>query len=155
MVASMIDKITPQIVDLSFFILANLFNGFMVGIFIARKRGLERVEYCLGLILISLMIPAGILSALNFTSHREWWTFYLPLLVFLFLLAELILDYLLKTDFRNGPLLFPYLALYYLALLGMIGYTFLIGRVYGYITLFTYFLNQGATWYAHSDKPRT
>ena len=44
----------------------------------------------------------------------------------------------------------PYLALYYLGLLGMIGYAFGAGKLYGFITLATYFLNLAATGYSYS-----
>jgi hypothetical protein len=43
----------------------------------------------------------------------------------------------------------PYLLLFYLALMAMIGYSFLLGKTYGYITLATYFLHMAATAYSY------
>ncbi|MBU7009941.1 MAG: hypothetical protein HXS46_04580 [Theionarchaea archaeon] len=83
-------------------------------------------------------------------GKREWWAIVLPSLLIVFLIVELILDYILKLDFRHTSLLWPYLLLYYVSLWGMIGYTFLIGTFYGGITLGTYFLNLLATWYSYS-----
>ena len=57
--------------------------------------------------------------------------------------------YILQINFRSTRLLGPYLLLYYLAILGMIGYSFQIGKTYGFITLLTYFINQIATFYSY------
>ncbi len=72
------------------------------------------------------------------------------MLLILFFAIELLFDYILKLDFRNTALLWPYIVVYYLALMGMIGYSFSIGRPYGFITLGTYFLGLLATWYGHA-----
>jgi hypothetical protein len=44
----------------------------------------------------------------------------------------------------------PYISMYYLGLMAMIGYAFLVGRIWGFVTLATYFVNLWATWYAHT-----
>ncbi len=75
---------------------------------------------------------------------------FLPLLLLLFLVIELLFDYILKIDFRSTALLWPYIIVYYLGLMGMVGYSFLIGKPYGFVTLGTYFLNLFATWYSFS-----
>jgi hypothetical protein len=63
--------------------------------------------------------------------------------------VEFVLDYWLELDFRHSRLLGPYLLLYYLALMGMIGYSFQVGRVFGFVTLATYFLQLAATGYSY------
>jgi hypothetical protein len=146
----MIARVDYRIVDLAFFLIANLVNILMLGIFLSRPKGAERLEFVLGLILIALALPTGIGIILNIAGKREWWTIVLPSLLVAFLIIELVLDYILRSDFRNTFLLWPYLLVYYLALMGMIGYAFLIGRRYGFITLATYFLNLLATWYSYS-----
>lgn len=139
-----------QIIDLTLFAVANLVNVLMVGIFLSRPKGLKRVEKGLGIVLIVLAIPVTISILLNIAGKREWWSIVLPSLLVMFLIVELILDYILKLDFRHTSLLWPYLLLYYISLWGMIGYTFLIGKPYGFFTLITYFLNLLATWYSYS-----
>jgi hypothetical protein len=87
---------------------------------------------------------------LNALGRREWWAVVLPVLLAAYLILELILDYVLKLDFRNTRLLWPYLLVYYVAVNAMIGYTFLVDRAYGAITLATYLLGLLATWYSYS-----
>lgn len=145
----MIDKADFRIIDLAVFIIANLVNLLLVGIFLARPGGLSKVEYVLGLVMVCLILPVGLAVLLNALAKREWWAVVLPLLLILFLVIELLLDYVLKLDFRTTALLWPYLAVFYIALMAMVGYSFLVGRVYGFITLGTYFLSLAATWYSY------
>jgi hypothetical protein len=139
-----------QIIDWTLFAVANLVNILMIGIFLSRPKGLKRVEKVLGIIVVALGIPATISALLNLVGKREWWNIILPFLLVMFLTVELVLDYILKLDFRHTYLLWPYLLLCYVSLWGMIGYSFLIGRNYGFVTLITYFLNLFATWYSYS-----
>jgi hypothetical protein len=139
-----------QIIDWTLFAVANLVNILMTGIFLSRPKGLKRVEKGLGIIVVALGIPAAISVLLNVLGKREWWSIVLPLLLVVFLTVELILDYILKLDFRHTSILWPYLLLYYISLWGMIGYAFLIGRNYGFVTLITYFLQLFATGYSYS-----
>jgi hypothetical protein len=139
-----------RIVDTAIFIIANLVNLLLVGIFLSRPKGLKQVEYVLGLIIVAMILPVGIAVILNIQGKREWWTIVLPLIFLSFLAIELLFDYILKLDFRKTKLLGPYLLVYYLALMAMIGYSFLIGKPYGFITLSTYFLNLFATWHSYS-----
>ena len=146
----MIAQIDFRIVDYALFAIANAVNILMIGIFFSRPKRLRQVEYVLGIVLEALAIPLAISVVLNLVGKREWWTIVLPSLLIVFLIVELILDYILKLEFRNTRLVWPYLLLYYLALWGMIGYCFLVGKAYGFITLATYFLNLLATWYSYS-----
>jgi len=139
-----------RIIDTAIFIIANLVNLLLVGIFLSRPKGFKRVEYVLGLIVVAMILPVGIVLILNIQGKREWWTIVLPLILLSFLLIELFFDYILRFDFRKTKLLGLYLLVYYLALMAMIGYSFLIGKPYGFITLSIYFLNLFATWYSYS-----
>ena len=73
----------------------------------------------------------------------------LPVLMVAFILLELMLDYILKVNFRQTRMLGPYLLLYYIAQMGLIGYAFLVNKAAGVITLVTYFLSLGATGYSY------
>ncbi len=139
-----------RIVDLALFVIANLVNLTVVTIFLSRSREWDRIEYILGLVVVAMILPVGTALILNILGKREWWTIVYPMLLVLFCIVELILDYILKLEFRKTALLWPYIALFYLATIGMVGYAFAIGKKYGFVTLFTYFLNLAATWYAHS-----
>ncbi len=139
-----------RIIDIAIFVIANLVNLLLMGIFLSRPKGLKKVEYVLGLFTVSMILPVSVAVILNILGKRDWWTLVLPLVLILFLAVELLFDYILKLNFRKTRLLWPYLFLYYLALMAMIGYSFLIGRPYGFVTLGTYFLSLFATWYSYS-----
>jgi CDP-diglyceride synthetase len=146
----MIDKLDFRIIDVTVFIIANLVNLMLVGIFLSRPNGLEKLEHILGLFVVALILPVGAVILLNALAKREWWTIVLPLLLALYLAIELLFDYILKLDFRTTALLWPYLLVFYVALMAMVGYSFLIKRSFGFITLGTYFLSLMATWYSYA-----
>jgi hypothetical protein len=137
-------------VDLTIFVVANLANLLMIGIFLARARRLAWLQYALGIAFEVLAIPLGAAVVLNSLWGREWWTIALPLAMILFLAVELLFDYVWKLDFRRTRLLRPYLVLYYVGLIALVGYTFSLGRPYGFVTLATYFVNLAATGYSYS-----
>ena len=142
--------IDPRIIDMTFFIIANLVNILIICILLVRIRGKNKVESVLGIVVVVMALPMVAGDFLNFLGKREWWTFILPLFLILYCIIEWIFDYLLKLDFRNTKLFWPYLLIYYLGLMGMIGYSFSMGKPYGFVTLGTYFLNLFSTWYSYS-----
>lgn len=127
---------------------ANVFNLLMVGIFYARTRGASH-PLSVGFIWSGLIILVAAAGVINLQSGRDWWSYILPLILILFLALELLLDYILRIEFRSTTLLAPYLILYYVAILGMIGYAFLSRKIWGYFTLATYFLSQIAALYSY------
>ena len=146
----MMVQLSFEAVDLALFLIANLVNLLIIGIMLSRPFGLQRLERMLGLGAVACAVPAGLAVMLNAAGGREWWAILLPALFVGYLILELILDYVLRLDFRNTRLLWPYLLVYYVALNAMIGYTFLVDRVYGAITLATYLLGLLATWVSYS-----
>jgi hypothetical protein len=136
-------------IDLMVVVAANLFNLLLAAIFLSRPRGWKRFERIVGLILVALAVPLGAAAILNFLAQREWWFVLLPLPLILHAVLELLLDYILKRNWRTSRLLGPYLALFYLGQMGLIGYAFLVQPLYGALTLVTYFLCLAATAYAH------
>ncbi len=134
--------------DFTVILVANIFNLIMVGIFYARTQGAFH-PLIFGVVWTAFILLLAAAGISNLRAGREWWTFVLPLIMIVFLLLELILDYILKIDFRSTGLLAPYLILYYLAILGLIGYGFLIEKKWGFITLLTYFLSQIAALFSY------
>ncbi len=143
--------LTNQIVDVGVAVIAVLVNLLMIGIFLSRALtgGRGAVEHTIGWVLEFLALPVLLAIAVNISRGREWWSWVLPGILVAFLLVELALDYVLHVDFLRTALLGPYLALYYLALMGMIGYAFLVGKPYGFVTLATHFLGLFATWFSY------
>jgi len=146
----MIAPVGYRAIDITLFTIANLVNLLIVGIMLSRPRGLARLEHTLGIVIVAMIVPVGIAVILNIVGKREWWAIVLPLLLISFFVVSLMLDYILKLDWRNTALLWFYITIYYLASIGMIGYSFSIDKPYGFITLITYFMALFATWYAHS-----
>ena len=130
-----------QTVDWIVVVTANLFNLIMVVIFIGRTRGVQHslIYAWIWSAFIVLLIAA---VAMNLRAKRQRWFVILPLLLALFLVLELVLDYFLRIPFRETWMLGPYLLFYYVAIMGMIGYAFLAERRLGFLTLGTYFLSQ-------------
>jgi hypothetical protein len=136
-------------IDLLVITVANLFNLIMVGIFYLRKKNGNHPQYA-AYVWALFTIILFIASVLNLRAKLNWWFIVLPLIFAAFLVLELLLDYILKINFRSTGLLAPYLILYYASILGMIGYAFLTQKRLGIITLATYFLSQIAAFYSYS-----
>ena len=137
--------------DLIVFSLANLMNLIMVVIFLLRAGGSSDHVIIIGWVWVIFILVLTGAVVLNIINGREWWTYVLPSIFIAFLVLEIVLDYILKIEFRTTRLLGPYLLLYYAAIFGMIGYSFRIGKKYGFITLITYFLSQIAALYSYTQ----
>ena len=132
-------------IDVSVFVIVNLTNLLLALMFLFRGGGKPKIGNAFGWAAVVLGIPLLAAAILNAAGARPWWTFILPGLLVLYEAVEFVLDFLLKFDFRHSRWLGPYLGLYYLALMGMIGFAFTLGKPYGFITLVTYFINLAAT----------
>ena len=141
--------LTSERLDRVVFILANAMNLFMIYIFLSRTGIFPPLSGLWAWVWLAFILILSVVVFLNLKRKRRWWFIVLPSLLILFLLLEIVLDYILDLEFRASRLLGPYLLLYYLSLMGMIGYTFQIGKKQGFITLVTYFLNQIATFYSY------
>lgn len=139
-----------RLVDLSVFIIANLTNLLLTAMFLHRARGRSNTGNIFGWVSVALGIPLIAVIILNALGTRPWWTIVLPALMVAYDAAEFLLDFILKFDFRHSRWLGPYLGLFYLALMGMIGYAFAVGKPFGFITLVTYFICLAATAYSQS-----
>ncbi|NOZ74950.1 MAG: hypothetical protein GXO90_06165 [FCB group bacterium] len=122
-----------------------LVNILMILIFWARAKGFPKIEYNTGLFLVSLAIPLAVTIGISHLRNREWWQVVLPSLMILFMIIEFVLDYVLQTNFRQTALVWPYIGIYLMALMGMIGYAFMASRILGWIMLAVYFCNLTAT----------
>jgi hypothetical protein len=137
-------------IDRVVFLAANLINLLLAAMFLYRARGLPATGSKSGWLAVACGVPLAIAAGLNLFAARDWPYWVLPLVTVLYCLIELLLDGILKIQFRQSRMLGPYLASYYIGLMAMIGYTFLAGKTLGFITLVTYFINLGATGYSFS-----
>jgi hypothetical protein len=137
-------------IDLGVVITANLMNLLLAGMFYFRARRKPQIGEVLGWIAVALAVPLAAAAVLNRVEGRAWPFWGLPLAPVAYCLVELLLDGVLKFDFRHRRWLGPYLGLYYLGLFALIGYAFLVGRPQGFVTLVTYFINLAVTFYAYA-----
>ena len=144
--------IITQVIDIIIFAIALLVNILSILIFLSRLKNNKRIEHISGLIFCSFFIPLAAIFIFNFLNNREWWTVVLLLPVLLYIILEFTLDYVLKSDFRNTKLVWPYLILYYSGLIGLMGYSFGINKIFGFVVLLFYFINLTVTGYVHKKK---
>ncbi len=136
--------------DIAVVVIANWLNLVLSLIFLNRVYGRAAWEHWLGYGTLVMAIPLAAIAVANLAGGRKWAFWVLPLFMVAYLAVEFLFDYLLKLDFRHTALLGPYLLIYYLALFALIGYAFLAGKPYGFVTLVTYFINLAATFYSYA-----
>lgn len=138
------------VLDFSEFIIINIFNITVFGLFISRVKKPE-ISKKIGVFSLSLGIPTAIIAIINIILQREWWYWVFPLLLVGFIIFTLIVDYIKKIEFRNPrklSILIPFLILFYVAIILMWGLTWGLGVTYGAITAITYFLQLFGAYYA-------
>ena len=136
--------------DLVVVAFANLLNLILSLIFLNRVYGRAQWEHWLGYGTLVMAVPLAVIAVVNLAGGRSWAFWVLPLIMVVYLAIEFLLDYVLKLNFRHSALLGPYLLTFYLAEFAMIGYAFVAGKSYGFITLVTYFINLAATFYSYA-----
>ena len=135
-----LETVNYQKIDLTVVCLANSINILMALLFLARMIGLTELENTFGIAVITMGFVLGYIAYLNKKNRRDKWETYLLLPIFLFMIIELILDYIVVLDFRNTIIHGPYVLLYYIGAWALIGYSFRFEKKWGFITLGTYFI---------------
>jgi len=138
------------ILDFSEFILINIFNATVFLLFFSRVK-IAEFSRKIGIFNLALGIPILIIAILNLILFRDWWYWLFPFLLIGFILYCLVVDYILKIEFRNPrklSILVPFLLLFYISIILMWGLTWSLGVLYGAITGITYFLQLFGAYYA-------
>jgi len=137
-----------------FLFIAILMNFLVIAIFILRKKGFEQLEHKIGYIVISCAIPLFIIILNYILIGKELWIIIYIIIMISFLMIEMVLDYILKIDFRtNLKIVVPYVIIYYIAFWGLLAISFVINLIAGFIVFGVFILNLISTIYAHkSDK---
>lgn len=139
--------------DLAFVISAVLFNLLIAAIFVAVKHNRTGLVRTLGVILMSTTAPFAVaflhtLQTSNDSIIQVYFGF-----IFLYLAVELLLDFVLKIDFRKSRLThIPYILLEYLALFGIIAIAFSIHPTWGYIVSIAFWILMASLIYLYWDK---
>ena len=140
-------------IDLIFSISAVLFNLLIAGIFIAQKHNKERLVRTFGISWLCLVFPLAVVFVTFLRGERNEGVAISFIIIFLYMFVELLLDYILKIDFRSQPRTHvPYIILEYLALFSMIWLAFLIDPVVGYIVSICFWFLMGSLVYLYWDK---
>ena len=127
--------------DLLGAVVANAYMLLIIAMFIARLMGRFQLGHWLGLVSMSVVIPLIYLLAAARSANRPPIYFvWLGLMIF-FLVVELVLDYILKLDFRGVQwAVILYVMLFFGATGGMIGLAAQAGRWWAGVTGCTFLI---------------
>ena len=132
------------LIDFCAVLLVNIFNLMCAWMFALRAQSKPAAGRVFGWIGVAAGLGLVVPAACSAVLGRPWWTVGLPAVLVLYCLVELVADGLLKLPFRQSRWLGPYLGLYYLGSMIMVGYAFLVNPAWGVVTLVTYFVNLAA-----------
>jgi len=139
--------------DTLFVITAVSFNLLIVGIYIAQAHGRENLVGALGIAMIFLIFPFDLVFAGYLLNGRSLEVLAVLSVVFLYLMVELLLDFILKFDFRSKPIWHTaYILLFYAATSGLIGVAFTISEPAGYLVSVTFWAVLGSLIYLIRSK---
>jgi len=131
-------------------VIANINNILLIAIFVARIYQYPKIEYWLGVLFILSIIPLILIFLKSFEFNRAGLYYVQLILMMSFIILELLLDYLLKIDFRqNRAFVIPYLTLFYASLGGMIGVASQSGKQWTIITVITFLLMTASSLFMH------
>jgi len=122
-------------------IVANIINIFVIFVFIARLSNRPKIEYWFGIIVILSIIPLTYLFITAIGFKRPLLYFIQIGLMITYLVVELMLDYILKIDFRqNQKIVIPYVMLLFSGTGGMIGVAGHAGKVWAIVTIISFLI---------------
>ena len=127
-----------------------LFNIFVSAVYVYSKLDLTLVRI-IGAPILLLIIPFT--YTLNgFLKHREETRIIVSnALIIIYLLLELLLDYVLLIPFRENLVMHvPYILVFYAAEFSIIGVSFRLNRRMGFVILATFFVLLGCLVFSYS-----
>ena len=132
---------STQVTNIVGAIVANLIYVLVIAVFIARLSNRPKIEYWLGIILILSIVPLAYLFITAFGFKRHFLYFIQIGLMITYLVVELMLDYILKVDFRqNQRIVIPYVMLFFSGTGGMIGVASHAGKVWTIVTILSFLI---------------
>jgi hypothetical protein len=141
------------IFDLLFVLSAVAFNLLIAAIFIAQKLGKDKVVKTFGILWLWLLIPLALVFVVYWQAGKEARILLYFGLIFLYMLAELLLDYVFKIDFRSKAITHvPYIILEYIALFSLIAIAFDIDQRWGMIVSICFWILMGSLIFLYWDK---
>ena len=130
-----------QVSNLVGAIVANLINVLVIAVLIARLSNRPKIEYWLGIILTLSIVPLAYLFITAIGFKRPFLYFIQIGLMITYLVVELMLDYILKVDFRqNQRIVIPYIMLFFSGTGGMIGVASHAGKIWTVVTIISFLI---------------
>ena len=139
--------------DLLFILSAVAFNLLIAALFIAQKYGKEKLVKTFGLTWLGLLIPFTVIFVQYVHEGRSTKILISLCMVFLYMLIELLLDYVLKVDFRSKTITHvPYIILEYVALFSLIAIAFDIDQAAGILVSICFWILMGCLVFLYWNK---
>jgi hypothetical protein len=139
--------------DWVFVLCAVAFNLLIAGIFVAQRHGRDALTRALGIAWLCLAFPLSVVFVRYLVAGRETWILIYFSTILLYMLVELLLDYVFKVEFRQRKVThIPYIVLEYIALFGLIGISFAIDRTWGYLVSISFWILLGCMIYLYWGK---
>jgi hypothetical protein len=138
-----------------FIVSAILFNLLIAGIFILQKHKQDRLTRYLGVSWLFLAIPLLVVFFNYLSAGKPGWVLVCFGLVFLYMAAELLLDYVFQYDFRTRwSTHIPYILLEYAALFCLIAISIDINPTLGWVVSATFWILMGSLIYLYASGKR-
>ena len=129
------------------------FNLLIAVIFVAQKLGKENLVKTFGILWLWLLIPLTLVFVSYWREGRKKWILVSFGFIFLYMLVELLLDYVFKVDFRSKPITHvPYIILEYAALFSLMGIAFEIDRTWGTVVAICFWILMGSLIFLYWEK---
>ena len=134
---------------------AIVFNLLIAGIFIANWRKKPNAVRTLGVVWLLLALPLGAVFIHYLLIGVQSWVMAAFGLVFLYMLVELVLDYVLQYEFRSQwRTHIPYIILEYLALFSLIAIAIWIDSGWGWVVGASFWILLGCLIYLYAGRRR-
>jgi len=139
--------------DLLFVLSAAFFNLLIAVIFVAQKLEKGKLVRTLGILWLCLVVPLSLVFVAYLREGRPIKILVYLLLIFFYMLVELLLDFILKVDFRaRSSTHIPYILLEYVALFSLIAIAFDISQFAGTVVSICFWIAMGGLVFLYWDK---
>ena len=145
----------PGVFDLLFVITAVAFNLLIAALFVASKKMHLKAVRAFGIAWLALVIPLVVVFINYLLAGKDTVILLTFGGVFLYMLMEWLLDYVVKIDFRaKWSWHIPYIILEYVALFSLIGIAFSIDRVAGIVVSISFWILMGSLIYLYAGRKK-
>ena len=141
--------ISRDVLNILFVVTAVVFNLQIIGVYLSSKNGRMEIARRFGTMILLLAIPFLMVFIGYLVLGQESWILLGFGLVFLYLLLELLLDFILQIDFRQkAHIHIPYIFLFYGVQAVIIAIAFSIDRSAGWLVSSTFWALLAALIYS-------